>query len=1002
LNGRPSTLEATVSIDDPPRQKLVDVLEQYMADLERGAAPNQQALLDAHPDLADELLPYLESLRLLNGATRDLRAAKDAANGERVGTALAARQIGEYRIVREIGRGGMGIVYEAHQKSLNRQVALKILPFAAVLDQRQIARFRNEAQAAAQLHHPHIVPVFAVGQEQGVYYYAMQYIDGQSLEQAIAELHIGGGMAAANSTKTRGTRNGSTTTLHNGAGTALLSKCSTQRADFFRTVARLGQEAATALHHAHEHGIVHRDVKPSNLLIDGQSKLWVTDFGLARIQSDHGVTLTGDVVGTLRYMSPEQASGSTLVDARTDVYSLGLTLYELLTQSHAHPSDDRQALLRQIVYDEPPAPRKINPAVPVDLETIVLGAMAKSRDDRYVSAQALADDLDRFLQGKPTLARRPALIDRIGKWARRHRPLVFVAACAIVLLSVVSVVGMLLLAREQARTSAALADSQHNARNAQESLVRAERYFQQARSAVDQFGARLSDRLEEIPGAESVRRDLLLETLSYYRQFAADARNDPQLREQTALAHFKSAAIAAKLGAINDAIKEYESSQKVFAELLHASPSSSQARAQLALSHNNLGLLYAARSDNDRARLEYTKAIAIQQQLVREHANDALLTGQFAESQANFGLLLDQLGDPAGAERSLRAAVNVLRSLAASQPDQPKLAHDLAIACNNLSFTLRNRGPAAAENTSREAIEILTRLRHRPASDGEYADDLALCYNNLAALESRKGDWNAAIKAHQQAIDLQEPMARKSPAVVRYRSELAISWNNLGVAYCRTTKAIEADTAFRRARELFTTLANDYPDELSYRSSLAAQLNNQALALADAGRHADALPIYAAAIDAQKTCHDRVPNSPMIREMLSKMYYNYGQSLRFESQWRKATDAALVRGELWKGNGERLLGVAAELAELDSAMRSKSAAANPNDTKLELDNDVLATLQQAFDSGWPQKVDVSTEARYACFQNNKLFAAKIAELNERFLASATGHDKPKTTQSNTN
>src|SRR5262249_26137037 len=158
-----------------------------MADLERGAAPTEEALLAAHPDLAEELRPYLESLRLLDGATRDMRLPLPGSEGAH-GEGSGARQIGEDRIVREIGRGGMGIVYEADQKSLNRRVALKILPFAAVLDQRQIARFRNEAQAAAQLHHPNIVPVFAVGQEQGVNYYAMQYIDGQSLEQAIREL----------------------------------------------------------------------------------------------------------------------------------------------------------------------------------------------------------------------------------------------------------------------------------------------------------------------------------------------------------------------------------------------------------------------------------------------------------------------------------------------------------------------------------------------------------------------------------------------------------------------------------------------------------------------------------------------------------------------------------------------------------------------------------------------------------------------------------------------
>ncbi len=551
---------------DAPRRELAEVLERYLADLECGVAPDQQALLAAHPDLADELLPYLESLRLLDGATRDLRGMKalrgDLANAESAG----AKHIGEYRIVREIGRGGMGIVYEAHQKSLNRQVALKILPFAAVLDQRQIARFRNEAQAAAQLHHPHIVPVFAVGQEQGIYFYAMQYIDGRSLDQAISELSNGASRAGVNSTKTAGAANGSTTTMHDGVASALGDQRSTRTPDFFQTVARLGKEAADALQHAHENGIIHRDIKPSNLMIDGRGKLWVTDFGLARMQNDNGVTLTGDVVGTLRYMSPEQASGSVVVDARTDVYSLGVTLYELLTQRFAHSADDRRTLLRQIVDDEPIAPRKINPAVPVDLETIVLGAMSKARDDRYATAQLFADDLRRFIEGMPTLARRPTLIDRAGKWARRHRPLVMVAACAVVLLMVVSAVGMVLLAREQAKTSAALQDVSRNAEIAQENFERAQRHFEQARAAVDEFGVRSSDRLSEFPGAEGVRRDMLLDTLKYYHQFAQDAGNDPNLRQETALAHFRSAVIAAKLGAVDDAIREYKAAQQLLQE----------------------------------------------------------------------------------------------------------------------------------------------------------------------------------------------------------------------------------------------------------------------------------------------------------------------------------------------------------------------------------------------------------------------------------------------------
>jgi serine/threonine protein kinase len=983
LKNRFTSLDVTISAHDAPRQELVEVLERYMADLESGIAPDEQALLAAHPDLADELRPYLESLRLLDGATRDIRLPRANANGTQDDTAPQnARQIGEYRIVREIGRGGMGIVYEAHQKSLNRKVALKILPFAAVLDQRQIARFRNEAQAAAQLHHPHIVPVFAVGQEQGVNYYAMQFIDGQSLEQVIRELRAEEVRRATNSTKGRGAANGSTTTLHYRPANALPSRKSLEHGDLFRTVARLGREAAEALHHAHEHSIVHRDIKPSNLMIDGDGKLWVTDFGLARIQSTNGVTLTGDVIGTLRYMSPEQANGSALVDARTDVYSLGVTLYELLTQTQAHPSDDRQTLIRQIINEEPVAPRKINPAVPIDLETIVLGAMARTRDDRYVSAQALADDLGRFLDGKPTLARRPSLFDRLGKWARRHRSLVTLAAAALVLLTIVSAGGMVMLAREQSRTSAALAESEYNAQIAQENFEKAERYFHQARSAVDQLGVRLSDRLVEIPGAESVGRDLLLNTLRYYHQFAADAGNDPALRQETAVAHFKSAVIAARLGAVNDAIKEYESSQHAFEELVHAEPTRVEPRAQLALSHNNLGLLFAARSNADRARQEYVKAIEIQKALVQEHADDPAVAGQLAESEANLGLLLDQAGDSKGAEQSLRAAIQVLRPLADANSSQPKLSRDLAIACNNLSFVLRTRDPAAADVASQEAITILERLA-KPATTGDdYQDDLALCYNNRAALQIQKGDWKAAIEWHERAIALQEKMVRKSPAVVRYRSDLAISLNNLGMAYCRANKSTEADAAFTRARELFDTLADDYPDELAYRSSLAALLNNQALALAGMGRHADALKIYPTAIDSQRKCCDRVPDSEMMRELLSKMYYNFGQSLRATGKFEEAMQAAQARRQLWKTSGERLVGVAAELADLNEAVAAQPNAANAKTLAKDLDQDILATLNQAYETGWPRTIDFA-EPRFASLKKNERFAAKIAELNER-------------------
>lgn len=976
--------ETTAFGDDALPARLAEVLERYLADLEAGAPPDCEALLAQHPDLAEELRPYLESLRMLHHAAREMKGganadgAKSGANGSECAKGTEKpRQIGDYRIVREIGRGGMGIVYEAHQESLNRQVALKILPFAAVLDQRQIARFRTEAQAAAQLHHSHIVPVFAVGQEQGVYYYAMQYIDGQSLEQAIDELRAAEKLRGERSTRVEGAANGSTTTLSLDAARRWSNEVR-QRDDFYRTIARLGIEAAEALHHAHEHGIIHRDVKPSNLLVDKQGRLWVTDFGLARMQADNGVTLTGDVVGTLRYMSPEQASGEALLDARTDVYSLGVTLYELLTRRHAHPGDDRQVLLRQIMGEEPAAPRRVDASIPADLETIVLTAMAKSRDERYATARALAEDLERFLTGKPTLARRPTLADRAVKWARRHRSIVKVAAFAMVLLCVVSVTALVLVLRAQSRMAQALADAERSATAARANFERAEKHFQLARGAVDQFGIRMADRLTAIPGAEAAQRDLLVAALGYYQKFITEAGDDPQLKQEIALAHFKTAAIATKLGATKDAIGEYRTAIGLLTQLAESRPRDAAVSSQLAVTYNNLALLLAGRGELDDARKYYDAAIAIQRRLLRQHPKDGAYVDQLAESHANLGMLRHQQGDSDEAERSLRASIDLLRSITAAGDSDPKFARNLAIVCNNLSYVLRERDPAAAEKASREAVAILERVMKSPPAGDDFHDDLALCYNNLAALESQNKKWSDAIDWHRHAIALQEQMVLRSPSVVQHRSELAASLNNLGVVYCRSEQSAEADAAFEKSRGLLAALTQDYPDELGYASAWAALLNNQAMALAEAGRPEDALKLYPAAIESQRKCWQRMPDA--MGEPLSKMYYNYGQSLRRTGRFAEATKVALARRGVWHGNGPRLYGVAVELAELATV---SSAPVSPAESR-RLHEEIIKTLDSAREAGWDVATELAGDERFAFLRENRKF--------ERLLAGASGRE----------
>jgi serine/threonine protein kinase len=369
MNPAPDRLD-TSACDDP---RLLSAAEEYLAALEAGRRPGRATFLARFPGLTEQLARYLDALDLVHGAGRLFHSSSGRPP---VAASSPGERLGEFRIVREIGRGGMGVVYEAEQESLGRRVALKVLPLAAALDAKQLQRFKNEAQAAAQLHHTNIVPVYAVGQERGVHYYAMQLIEGQNLADLIGQMR-----AQKKSPLSPGRRGASATV--GGAAAELSTQRATCPASFYRTAARLAAQAAEALEHAHQLGVIHRDVKPANLMVDGRGNLWVTDFGLAQFHNRAGLTRTGDLLGTLRYMSPEQAGGQGLpLDPRTDVYSLGASLYELLTLEPLFGGGHHERLLRQILHDDPRPPRAVDRALPPELETIVLKALSKSPADR--------------------------------------------------------------------------------------------------------------------------------------------------------------------------------------------------------------------------------------------------------------------------------------------------------------------------------------------------------------------------------------------------------------------------------------------------------------------------------------------------------------------------------------------------------------------------------------------------------------------------------------------
>ncbi len=918
-------------------RELAEVLDRYLLSLEENAPLDIERLIAESPHLATDIRAFVSSVDMLHGATRGLNSANEIDStptkvDRHTANRHAEKRLGDFEIGPEIGRGGMGVVYEATQISLQRKVALKVLPFAAMWDHKQIARFQNEAQAAAQLHHPHIVPVFAVGQERGVHFYAMQLIQGRSLDQILGELRRETASGVSDLEQGAVTTQAVESTLH----TELSSEHAAGQSRYCRAIAGLGIQAAHALHYAHECGVVHRDVKPSNLLVDLRNKLWITDFGLARVQDSPGVTVTGDMLGTLRYMSPEQATGKqALVDPRTDIYSLGASLYELLTLRPAFPGEDRQAVLQTIANQEPILPRTIDPAIPVDLETIVLQAMAKSRDERYATAEQLADDLNRFLDGKPTFARRPTVADRAAKWVRRHRLIASLAAVFLLILTAVSTTGALLLSREHDRKQVALATAEEN--------------WQQAREVVDRFGTQFAQQLARLPGSEPLRHAVLTDTLTYYQEFIARAAADPSLKQDLATTQLQAGTIASQLGDSSAAEQSFRAAAELFGELATGADQPGEFQQQQATALNNLALLFAAQGKLAEAREQYTAAIQLQSLVVAADAELASAKRLLAEMFTNLGLLERQSGEPAAARKSLSRAIALLEAIVVDKPADRATRHALAMAFNNRSFMEQEHDWAAAENSCRAAVDLLTQIvQESPADESATArSDLALSCNNLAAILGHRSKDADAIAAFRRAVELQEQLVRQAPGVLQYRSDLAITWNNLAQALARENNTSEAERAYERAEELFAELVADFPRDIRYRSSLAGVLNNRGMASELAGDLKSALTAYQQAIEHQRIAVEQAPQQTQYREFLSKHYFNCARTLRNMSRPGAAAELALERRELWGENGEQLVQVALELATIAESIGEKS-----DPTREQVLDDAVATLQQAESTGY--------------------------------------------------
>ncbi len=686
---------------------VAEAADLYLEQLGRGETPDLSEYALRFPEVASVLPQVLPVLRMIQSL-----APGDPSEEAAV---VAPSSLGEFQLVREIGRGGMGVVYEAVQASLGRRVAVKVLPMAAGADTKQLARFQIEAQVAAALHHPHIVPIFAVGCDQGVHYYAMQLVEGRCLAALLRE-------------QRRKAESVSSASVETGRGfCGPLSS---------RAAAGLAIQAAEALEHAHSLGVLHRDIKPANLLLEEDGHLWVSDFGLARFQGSGDLTGSGDLLGTLRYMSPEQAGGGRILDARTDVYSLGATLYEMVTGRAAFVGNDRQELIRQITCEEPTAARKLDPTIPRDLETIVAKAMAKEPERRYATANELALDLRRFCDDRPILARRPTLAGRLTSWSRRHRRTTATAAAALLLVALGCAAGMARLWHEQRMSLAALAKAEAASARERQALLFT---FKASDLVAGRALARVAFVSKDSP--EAVQdREFCRTALEYYEKIAAAYGDDPSMRTIAAATFHRIGFIRTVLGepGAKEALLE---SIALYERLLESDRRDEETRSELAITHGDLLILERTRGLLAEALATLEKVVALREDL----AGDFPANRDYAKSLAFHRIDLCEQLEAAG---RLEEAEQCRRRIAESAGRALREDGNDARLCNNLAWVLGSRPESPSADTAL-ALELARNAVRLEPRRGVF-------WNTLGVVFYRSGIWHEAARAFRESMLLRK------------------------------------------------------------------------------------------------------------------------------------------------------------------------------------------------------------------------------------------------------
>lgn len=874
---------------------LESIADDFLGSIRAGKTPPSPSYyVQKCPALEQEIRSLLTSLRKLeNFSQQETKRRKST----QTLTSPAPNTLGEFEIVREIGRGGMGTVYLAADRLLDRRVALKVLAIPEEPSDKdgqksdRAERFQREARLASRLHHTNIVPVFGVGQEQNHLYYAMQFIDGVDLRKILRALgeqrqplelsaslvdqarrliafdldpdEFAGSaddteiLSSESSSPSSDSLNSDSSSL--GSLASETSGTSTRKnRRYWESVARIGIQICDALHYAHSNEVVHRDIKPSNLIMDRAGAVWVTDFGLAKIDEESDLTKTGDVLGTLRYMAPEQLEGKD--DPSSDLYSLGLTLYELLTLAPAHQSTNFQKLVEEKTTGRQKAPRKIDPNIPRDLETIVLKAIQSEPGKRYRSARAMQEDLQNFLIDRPISARRTTVVERGLRWCRRNKSLAALL-CLLAILPIALPIGLGIAYQREATQREKAEERLHIALDGLDQIFSS---FVQPDAISATYVERIASEGSSMRLSPETGKFLEKMLVFYDRLSTDDVELSPRLNLESARAFRRVGDIYQALGQYSNALSAYTRAQERYQGL----EASAENRIRLAELDLEKGRIYQVQREGERADLSFTNAhdrlSAISgQESKLLLAQTYLLRGREGPNlrpEPPTPLRLESFFDMRGpgpdrrgppheqfdrdredgrfrrppprrrtsneekdnelAIQNLRNCISILDELLGEKPDSPQLRYLRALA-------LREMGKPSIfklepESERAKAANVLKELVSEFPSNPDFQFELSQTYRDIDAHRIGQNDASDAITQLHEARTLSESLVKQHDQVAIYRINLAHIYANLGMLYEDLRKHKDAEQYTRKAINAHRYVADHFPGlEASSRSLLA-------------------------------------------------------------------------------------------------------------------------------------------------------------------------------------